>query len=72
MVLLQHLPGLVVGLLHPGDQIRRVKGELTAIGSSAALLVKPAMGAEVLADLALEGDLVVEAHRLNSCRMATF
>lgn len=25
------------------------------------------MGAEMLADLALEGDLVVKAHRLRSC-----
>jgi hypothetical protein len=30
------------------------------------------MGAEVLADLALEGDLVVEAHRLSSWGRATF
>ncbi|GDX75067.1 hypothetical protein LBMAG41_01430 [Cyanobium sp.] len=65
MVLLQHLPGLGLGLLHPGDQIRRVEGKLAVVGSGAALFVEPAVGAKVLADLALEGDLVVEAHGLS-------
>jgi hypothetical protein len=65
VVLLQHLPGLGLGLLHPGDQIRRVEGKLAVVGSSAAFLLKPAVGAEVLADLALESDFVVKAHGLS-------
>ncbi len=67
VVFLQHLPGLGLGLLHPGDQIRRVKSELTAVASGAAFLLEPAMGAGMLADLALGGDLVMKAHRLRSC-----
>jgi hypothetical protein len=67
VVLLQHLQGLGLGLLHPGDQVRRIESQLAAVGSSAAFLVEPAVGAEMLADLALEGNLVVKAHRLRSC-----
>ena len=72
VIFLQHLPGIGLGLLHPGDQIGRVEGELAVVGVGAAFLVDPAVEAEVLANLALEGDFVVEAHRLSSCTMATF
>ena len=54
-----------------GDQIGRVERELSAVGSGAALFVVPAVGAEVLADLLLEGDLVVEAHGLRCSRIAS-
>jgi hypothetical protein len=64
MVVLEHLPGVGLGLLHPGDQIGRVESELSAVSSGAGLFVEPAVGAEVLVNLPLEGDLVVEAHGL--------
>ena len=71
MVLLQHLPRFRLGLLHPGDQVWRVEGKLAVVGSGAAFFVEPAVGAEVIADLALEGDLVVEAHELGSSGVAS-
>ena len=72
VVLQQHLPGFRLGLLHPGDQVGWVERELAVVGVGAALLVDPAVGAEVLADLALKGNFVMEAHRLSSWAMATF
>jgi hypothetical protein len=63
VVYLQQLPGSGLGFLHPGDQIGRVEGELAVVGVGAALLVDPAVGAELIADLAPEGDFVVEAQR---------
>jgi hypothetical protein len=71
VVVLQHLPGFRLGLLHPGDQIGRVERQLAVVGVGTAFLVDPAVGAEVLADLALKSNFVVEAHRLSSCAMAT-
>ena len=71
VVFLQHLPCLRLGLLHPGDQIGRVEGELAVVIGGGAVLVEPAVGAEVLADLALEGDFVADAHctwQLRPCR----
>ncbi len=65
VVFLQHLPGFWLGVLHPGDQIRWIERKGAVIGSGAALLVEPAVGAEMLADLALEGDLVLQAHGLS-------
>ena len=62
VVFLQHLPGVGLGVLHHGDQIGRVKGELAAVGRGAAFLVEPAMGAEMVADLPLEGDFVADTH----------
>ncbi len=63
MVLLQHLPGVGMGLLHPGDQIRRVERQLAVVGRGGAFFVNPAVAAEVLADLLLEGALVVQGHQ---------
>jgi hypothetical protein len=71
MVFLQHLPGVGLGLLHPGDQIGRVESKLAAVGRGAALFVEPAVAAKVLADLLLKSNFVVEAHRLSSWAMAT-
>jgi hypothetical protein len=63
MVVLEHLPGVGLGLLHPCDQIGRVESELSAVSSGAAFVVEPAVGAEVFADLPLEGDLVMQGHQ---------
>ena len=70
MVFLQHLPCLRLGLLHPGDQIGRVESQLAVVVSGGAVLVEPAVGAEVLADLALEGDFVADAHQINGAACA--
>ena len=39
VVLLEHLPGIGLGLLHPGDQIGRIKGELAVVVGGIAQFV---------------------------------
>lgn len=70
VVFLQHLPVVGLGLLHPGDQIGRVESELSAVGRGVAVLVEPAVSAEVLADLLLKGEFVADTYRFSCCAIA--
>ena len=62
VVLGQCLPRLRLGLLDPGDQIRGVERTGTVIARRISLVVKPAVTAEIVADLRLEVDFTVEVH----------
>ena len=70
MVFLEHLPGLGLGVLHPGDQIRRVERQLTVVVGGGTLLIEPAVSAEVAADLLLKGDFVADTHRFSCSAIA--
>ena len=59
MVLLQHLPGIGLGLLDPGQEVGGEDGPGPVVASGIAFGVVPAVGAEVLGDLGFEMDLLV-------------
>src|SRR5690606_8946574 len=65
-VLGQGLPGLWLRGLHPRQQVGRVQRPRRVVARRIALAawrgVKPAVGAQVVADVFLEGDFVVQGH----------
>ena len=64
VLLLVGLPQLLLRLLKPGDEVGRIEGQLAVVLVGCLVFVEPAVAAEVLADLALEGGFEVDAHGL--------
>ena len=61
MALLQRLPGLRLGRLHPADQVGGEQGAGAVVGLGVARGVEPAAGTQHRADLRLEAGFLVQA-----------
>ena len=66
VVLGERLPRLGLGRLHPRQHVGREQCARPVVRRGVALGVQPAMGGQVLADLALEGDFLLDAHEVGS------
>jgi len=66
VVLGQHLPGLRLRLLHPGQQVGVVQGAGGVVAAGVALgawfTIEPTLRCQVVADVGLESDFVVQCH----------
>ena len=56
----QRIPGVGLGCLHPGDQVIDEQAACAVVAGGGAVLIQPARAAEMRADHALEGDLLVD------------
>jgi hypothetical protein len=62
VVLGEHLPGLRLRRLHPGQHVGREQRAGAVIAGGIALGMEPTIGAQVLANFKLEADFFVQAH----------
>src|SRR5262249_460972 len=58
----ERLPGLGLRRLYPLDDIRGEQGTVAVVVRGGVLVIEPTVGGEMLANLRLEGDLLVKAH----------